>query len=263
MREKKISILITNYNKKNFLKKCLKSIFDQNYSNYEIILFDDASNDSSLDVIKKFKKFKKLKIIKNLVKKSKSSALNQINGIYQSFHKSKGSVICLMDADDYFMKDKLKIVNNFFYTKKKKILYNLAKTTQDYFRYKKSHFYKRNWPKILPTSCISLTRNSFKKFLNLCKSEKYPYLEIDTRILIFYYYYFGEYNLINRKITSYNYDSNGITANINKYGRAWWLRRKEAFDFKKYVLNKKRKKVFLSLDFIITSLIVKLLALLK
>ena len=42
MRSDFISILITNYNKEKFLKKCLDSVYSQNYKNYEIILYDDC-----------------------------------------------------------------------------------------------------------------------------------------------------------------------------------------------------------------------------
>ena len=61
MKNDLISILITNYNKEKFLKKCLDSVYYQNYRNYEIILFDDCSDDKSLEIIKKYKKIKLIK----------------------------------------------------------------------------------------------------------------------------------------------------------------------------------------------------------
>ena len=88
-----ISILITNYNKSKFLEKSLKSVQLQNYKNYEVIIFDDASTDNSLKIIKKFKK---MKLIINKKKLYNSSALNQINGLKKAFFKSKGKIICLM-----------------------------------------------------------------------------------------------------------------------------------------------------------------------
>ena len=51
----KISVLITNYNKSQFLFKTLRSVCNQNFKNYEIILYDDASSDNSIEIIKKFK----------------------------------------------------------------------------------------------------------------------------------------------------------------------------------------------------------------
>ncbi len=61
-----ISILITNYNKSQFLDKTIKSLKLNNFKNYEIILFDDASTDNSLNILKKFNN---VKLIKNKKKK--------------------------------------------------------------------------------------------------------------------------------------------------------------------------------------------------
>ena len=66
MKNNLISILITNYNKEYFLKRCLDSVSKQNFKNYEIIMFDDCSNDGSLKIAEKYRK---IKIIRN--KKSK------------------------------------------------------------------------------------------------------------------------------------------------------------------------------------------------
>ena len=98
----KISVLITNYNKLKYLKKTLKYVLNQNFKDYEIILFDDGSTDKSVDFIKKFKK---IKLIINKKKKIKSAPLlNQNNAIVEAFKVSKGKIICLMDADDFFQK---------------------------------------------------------------------------------------------------------------------------------------------------------------
>ena len=107
-----ISILITNYNKEKFLDKSLKNVCNQNFKNYEIIIFDDCSTDRSIDIIKKYKK---VKLIVNKSKnRKKSGPLNQINGIIECFKRSKGNIICLLDADDYFKKDKLWRIDQFF-----------------------------------------------------------------------------------------------------------------------------------------------------
>ena len=62
MKKKLISILITSYNKENFIDQTIKSCLSQNYSAKEILIFDDCSTDNSLDILKKFRK---IRIIKN------------------------------------------------------------------------------------------------------------------------------------------------------------------------------------------------------
>ena len=249
MKNNFISILITNYNKQKFLKKCLDSIYKQSYNNYEIILFDDCSKDNSLDIIKKYKK---VKLIKNKKRSNKSGPINQINGILRAFKKSKGNIICLMDADDYFVENKLKIIDQKFKTKDISCLYNFPKTTKKQFIYRIKKNDNDVWPIIFPTSCISTTRDSFKTFIKYLQKKKYLNLEIDARLIIFFSFFLKEYNIIKNKLTIYNYDSNSITSKIKKYSINWWLRRYEAFKYLEYILSQKNIKFRVSIDYFVT-----------
>ena len=51
-----ISIIIPVYNVEKFIRQCLDSILSQSYKNYEVILIDDKSKDSSLDIIREYEK---------------------------------------------------------------------------------------------------------------------------------------------------------------------------------------------------------------
>ena len=116
MKKNFISILITSYNKGNFLEKTINSCLSQNFKKKEIILFEDCSTDNSKKILKKFKN--KIKIINNKKKKFDSSPLNQIHGIIELFKKSKGEIIFLLDADDQFKKGKLNYIFRVFQNKK-------------------------------------------------------------------------------------------------------------------------------------------------
>ena len=48
------SIIISNFNKANYLEKCLDSCINQDFQNIEIIVCDDHSTDNSFDIIKKY-----------------------------------------------------------------------------------------------------------------------------------------------------------------------------------------------------------------
>ena len=252
MKNNFISILITNYNKSKFLNKSLKSVLNQNYRNYEIIIFDDNSLDNSLEIIKKYKN---INLIQNNNKKNISPALNQINGLYKAFNISKGNIICLMDSDDFLKKNKLMNINEYFNrNNKKKIVYNLPITEKKKFKIKTK---KNNeiWPTIFPTSCISLKRNEFDFFLKNIEKKKYKNLEIDARIVIFFMFYYNQYNILYKKLTFYNFDKDGITAKIPKFSANWWLRRYQAFEYLKFVKSKKNQKIRLSLDYLITTIL--------
>ena len=109
-----VSILIINYNNHSLLKRSIKSCLNQSYKNIEILIFDDRSNDNSSNVLKKFKKNKKIKIFFNKNKKANIAALDAANGYRFLFKKSKGKIICLLDSDDFYHKDKIFKINDCF-----------------------------------------------------------------------------------------------------------------------------------------------------
>ena len=253
-----ISILITNYNKEKFLDKSLKNVCNQNFKNYEIIIFDDCSTDRSINIIKKYKK---VKLINNKTRnKKKSGPLNQINGIIECFKKSKGNIICLLDADDYFQKDKLFKIDQYFRkNKKSNCVFDFPLNSTPRFKFKKKDVETSIWSTIFPTSCISLRKNFLKIFLDNVNKKQFPNLEIDARLTIFSQFYMNEYNILNKKLTYYNYDEDGITAKINKYSKLWWIRRSEAFSYLRAIMNKKKKLFIYSFDYYFTNFLVFLI----
>ena len=56
IKNKKVSVIVANYNKANFLDKCIKSIEGKNYNNIQTIVVDNKSTDNSLRVLEKYKK---------------------------------------------------------------------------------------------------------------------------------------------------------------------------------------------------------------
>jgi len=238
-----ISILITNYNKSFYLEKNIRLLKKSSYQNYEIIIFDDSSTDNSLKIIRGFKN---IKIIINKKKKFMSSELNQINGLIQCFNKSRGDIICLLDADDYFLSKKLSIINEYFKSNKNsKSVYNFPKFTKKFIFKKKN---RKVWPSIFPTSCISSTRENFHNFIQkYIKKNDFPYLEIDARFIFYSYFIQKEYNVITKKLTIYNNDPFGITSNKKKFSVKWWLRRGDAYNYLKMILPKDQK-IFFTLD---------------
>ena len=254
----KISVLITNYNKEKFLNKSLKSVLSQNYRNYEIILYDDCSSDGSLKIINKFKNIKLIKVLKK--NKKNTGAQNQIIGVLEAFKKSKGQIICLMDSDDFFEKNKLSFINNIF---KKKVnfncVFNFPKTKKNSFEFKNKKLSHSIWPSIFPTSCISMRRSFFLKFTKYIRKYDFSNLEIDARLTIFSKFFFNEYNLIDKKLTFYSYDQKGITSNISKFSKIWWFRRIEAYAYLKYIIRKKKMTFRYSLDYFITLFLSRIL----
>lgn len=96
-----VSIIVPIYNVEKYLKRCLKSIINQTYSNLEIILVNDGSTDNSLKIAKNFKSDHRVKII-NQKNQGLSAARN--HGI----EIAKGDYIALIDSDDCIEPDFIK-----------------------------------------------------------------------------------------------------------------------------------------------------------
>lgn len=78
-----ISIVVLNWNGLHFLKKTIPPLLEFNYSNYEIIVVDNGSNDESINFLRKFKKIKIIKNKKNLgYSKGKNIGMGSVKGEY-------------------------------------------------------------------------------------------------------------------------------------------------------------------------------------
>lgn len=54
--QKKIAIVLPVYNMEEFLSECIDSILSQTYTNFDIFAVDDASTDSSLEILYRYQK---------------------------------------------------------------------------------------------------------------------------------------------------------------------------------------------------------------
>lgn len=90
-----ISIVMPVYNAGDFLVEAIESILKQTYKNFEFIIVDDASNDNSWKILKKYKKKDKRIRIYRL---KKNIGISQT--VKFAIEKTKGKFLARMDADD-------------------------------------------------------------------------------------------------------------------------------------------------------------------
>jgi len=101
----KFSIIIPFYNSEKWVSKCIDSVLNQTYKNYELILIDDISTDNTYNEILKYKD--KAKIIKNKSKRLTGGTRNV--GILEA----TGDYIIFMDGDDWLKDNQvLEDINN-------------------------------------------------------------------------------------------------------------------------------------------------------
>ena len=95
-----ISIIINCHNGEKFLKKCLNSIIQQTYKNWEVIFWDNCSTDRSKNIYNDFND-KRFKYFKSNNLTNLSTARNL------AIKESNGRYVCFLDTDDFWEPTKL------------------------------------------------------------------------------------------------------------------------------------------------------------
>ena len=101
-----VDIIVPTYNSKKFILSTIKSVFDQTYKNWRLIVIDDASTDGTTEVLenlyKKLKKKKNFLFYRNRINKGQAFSRNL------GLKISKSKFIAFLDSDDFWSKNKLK-----------------------------------------------------------------------------------------------------------------------------------------------------------
>jgi teichuronic acid biosynthesis glycosyltransferase TuaG len=161
---KLISVIIPAYNVEKYIENCLISVFEQSYKNIEVIIVDDFSTDQTVKIAKSFqKKFNNLKIfsLKNFGYK-KNSGISIARNLGIKF--AKGYFIALLDADDLWDKDKLKLQAKF-------IKNNILCYTDIKFKYEKSRDFLQTAGRYVVNFLKKINSNSLSFFNNIAPSS--------------------------------------------------------------------------------------------
>lgn len=95
----RFSIVIPTYNRAHFLSTAIKSVLNQRYTDWELIVVDDGSTDNTKEVVMRYND----KRIKYIYQENAERSVARNNGIKQA----KGEYICFLDSDDYYLPEKL------------------------------------------------------------------------------------------------------------------------------------------------------------
>ena len=101
MKDPFFSICIPNYNYAHFIKKTIDSVLIQDFTDFEIIICDNASTDNSIEVIREYKD-RRIKLIRNKYNVGFSHNLDRVT------RNAIGEFIILLSADDIMKKNALK-----------------------------------------------------------------------------------------------------------------------------------------------------------
>jgi glycosyltransferase involved in cell wall biosynthesis len=156
------SVIIPTFNQAEFLNKAIKSVLEQTYKDYELIIIDNFSTDNTEEIIKNFNN-KKIQYYKNsnngIIAKSRNIGIN----------KSKGKWLAFLDSDDFWYTNRLKIAfdeisknEHYEFISTNEVINDKIHNTKKIWKYGPSekNFYKRL---LKYGSCISTSASIVKR----------------------------------------------------------------------------------------------------
>ena len=214
-KKKKIDIILPNYNSHEFLEETLKSIINQSYFNWRLIIVDDNSDNKTKQILRKFLKNKKINAY--FLKK------NQGAGFCRNYalKKSKSSFVAFIDSDDIWKKNKLKEQINFMIKNKCSFSYTYYETFGDKKKFIKPPL-SFDYSEFIHNTSIATSTMMVKK--DMIKNIKF------TRTKICEDYYFKckllkkvKYALcLNKFLTKYRVRKNSLQSNnLNNFFWIW------------------------------------------
>ena len=95
-----VSIIMPSYNTADYIEETIQSVLNQTYTNWELLIVDDCSNDSTLQILENYNDER----IKVFVNEQNSGAAVSRN---KALREAKGQWIAFLDSDDLWSPEKL------------------------------------------------------------------------------------------------------------------------------------------------------------
>ncbi|HQS71915.1 MAG TPA: glycosyltransferase family A protein [Sulfurovum sp.] len=100
-----VSVIMPSYNHEKYIEEAIRSVWEQTYSNVELIVLDDGSKDSSAEIIKRLEKISPIPM--KVVLKENEGLCRTLN---VGLELTKGKYICPLASDDKFLKNKISLL---------------------------------------------------------------------------------------------------------------------------------------------------------
>lgn len=205
MKKNSISIVIPAYNSEKVINKCLDSILNQTYKNFEVIVVNDGSKDNTLSILEEYSKNND-----NITVISKENG-GQAQARNDGIKKATGDYLMLIDADDFIEENYLEIMLNKALETDADICISGYKNFDDNYKFVSEVKYKDHfWTRFL--TCVAwgkLFKMSFMKEHNFL----FPVLKAgeDNAFSIIAMSYTDKVTVVDNSGYGYYYNPNGLT----------------------------------------------------
>jgi glycosyltransferase involved in cell wall biosynthesis len=254
---------MASYNNSLFLVDCLKSIYDQTYSNWEIIFVDDCSKDNSLQIINDYAaKDKRIKVFFNEINKGCGYTKAKCAKL------AAGKLCGFLDPDDALLPNALEVMvseyektpnaaiysSRHFHCNEKMKIYDISNDGT------KARFVSELETPWIINHFVAFTKKKYDETEGIDLFMKRSvdtdlYLKLEEK---------GKVIFINKCLYKYRHNKNSISLNNNAYKTSAWhlyanstacKRRGLSFDDYAYIIKPSQlkrllKKIFFILGFI-------------
>jgi glycosyltransferase involved in cell wall biosynthesis len=110
-----ISVLMSVFNSEKYLQEAIESVLNQTFTDFEFLIIDDCSTDSSLEIIKNYKD-SRIRIFRNPVNSGLIKSLNYL------IDKAKGRFLARLDSDDIALPNRFETQYNLMNSDKNLVL---------------------------------------------------------------------------------------------------------------------------------------------
>lgn len=222
----KVSIIIPVYNGENYIRKCLDSILNQEYKDFEVLVVDDNSMDNSYSILQEYEKNDSRVTVIHLDKNIGVSSGRNI-----ALDKAIGKYIQFVDCDDYIVRDATKnfvrameksdvdmVISHFYrvvgdvLSLKGDIDKNIMLSRSDYVEFMAEnpadYYYAVLWNKLYKRDIIEKNNIRFDENVSWCEDFIFnmEYLlhvhSIESTLSPTYYYVKREGSLVSKSINS-------------------------------------------------------------
>lgn len=159
------SIIVPVYNVEKEIRKCLDSIKNQTYEDFEVLCVDDCGKDSSMDIVREYaQKDNRFKILTHEHNRGVSAARNT------GLDNASGEYTMFVDSDDWLETNALEVIkDNFDKSKSEVIVFNIYNCYPDG---KKEINDTTNFKKSNQTQVL-LTENNLNTFIGVVWNRAY------------------------------------------------------------------------------------------
>lgn len=105
----KVSIIMTCYNKPEWLEECIESVLSQNYDDWEMLIMDDNSGPEVYQILNKYGEDERIHIINSHISENdRYTTARYATLINQAFNMTHGQYITYLVDDDMYYPNRLK-----------------------------------------------------------------------------------------------------------------------------------------------------------